>query len=184
MGFENSSKGSTRTEVNTGVGGSKDVLTFDQDNRITRAPYELAVDTQNYSITLKDKKTGQISTLRLTRVGDKEIKNIQKPAAISEGKIQWSDVDTDLDLAITADNTRVSFDWIVKSDNAPHEVQFDFQDGGIPVVFKGQDAQNKSVDINIQKNGNSVVESIEKGGQYPKTINPDFQIAAGLGCEW
>jgi hypothetical protein len=156
----------------------KDIdLTFDKNNRITKAPYELTVDTENYAITIKDKKTGQISTLSLIKIGGKEIKNVQKPALISQGKVQWNDVDIDLDLAVTADNTSISFDWIVKSEYAPHQVEFDFQDGGIPVDFKGTDGERKSINVAVQKNGNVVIESIEKGGNYPKTINPDFQLA-------
>jgi hypothetical protein len=117
---------------------------------------------------------------------------VKSTAVLSKGKVQWADVATDLDLAITADNERVSFDWIVKSENAPHEVTFEIQDGGIPVVYKGKDAQNKSVDVKILKNGKNIVESIEKGGQYPKTINPDFTIASWdrdcavdwMGSDW
>jgi hypothetical protein len=116
----------------------KDIdLIFDDQNSITKAPYELTVDTGNYSITVKDKKTGQITSLKLIRVGDKDIKDIKNNASISKGKVQWADVATDLDLAITPDNTQVNFDWIVKSENAPHEVEFEIKDGGIPIIYKG-----------------------------------------------
>ena len=76
---------------------------------------------------VKDKKTGQVTTLRLTRVGDKDIKEIKTTASISKGKIQWNDVATGLDLAINAGNTRINFDWIIKSENAPHEMEFENQ---------------------------------------------------------
>jgi len=89
-------------------------LTFDENNRITQAPYELTVDTENYSITVKDKMTGQVSTLKLIQIGDQDITDINTTAVkVSKGKIRWDDVATDLDLAVTAKNMRVNFDWIV-----------------------------------------------------------------------
>ena len=87
-------------------------------------------------------------------------------------------MDTDLDLSVTADNTSVTFDWIVKSENAPHEVQFELNDGGIPIVYKGIDANKQAIEVKTQIDGNKVIESIDKGGKYPKIINPDFRVNA------
>ena len=72
----------------------KDIdLSFDEQNRITKAPYELTVDTDNYSITIKDKKTGQVSSLKLIKIGDKDIRNIgRRPLMYPKGKssgIMW-----------------------------------------------------------------------------------------------
>ena len=59
----------------------KDIdLTFDDQNRITQAPYELSVDTENYSITVKDKMTDQVTTLKLIQIGDQDITDINTTA--------------------------------------------------------------------------------------------------------
>ena len=114
--------------------------------------------------------------MKLDKVGDKNTKDMKKTAKISKGKVQWDDVATDLDLAITAYNTQVSFDWIVKSENAPHNVEFDIQDGGIPVIYGGFDAVGKAVNVTTDKKDNKIAESIEKGGKYPKIINPQLRV--------
>jgi hypothetical protein len=164
----------------------KDIdLTFDKNNQITRAPYILTVDPEKKSFTVYDKKTGNTSSVKLNKVGEKDIQDMPdlqaKNAEISKGKILWSDADIDLDLSITADNTRVSFDWVVKSEKAPHEVEFEIEDGGIPIIYQGADAEGAPVDVVANKNGNIVTETIEKGGTYPKVINPvlDLQVSAG-----
>lgn len=115
--------------------------------------------------------------MRLTKIGNQGIQQIEKKAAtISQGKIQWDDAATDLDLAITAENTKVSFDWVVKSENAPHEVQFEIEDGGIPIIYRGVDADRKAVEVSVSKSGNLVTETIQKGGKYPKIINPTLDL--------
>jgi hypothetical protein len=166
----------------------KDIdLAFDKNSQITRAPYILTVDTANYGITVKDKKTGQATTLKMIRVGDKDIsqtKNIT--AEIAAEKINWKNVDTDLDLAISPENTRVNFDWIVKSENAPHEVEFEIEDGGIPITYKGVDAEEEPVQVTTEKSGNRVIERIEKCGKYPKVNNPslDLQVNTSTNDGW
>ena len=131
----------------------KDIDLNFKDGKITKAPYILTVNQDEKSFTVQDKKTSQTTTIKLTRVGNKDIKDIGKQAPVqSDGKIQWENVDTDLDLAITAENTRVSFDWIVKSANAPHEVQFEIKDGGIPITYQGTDADGKPVTVKTRKN--------------------------------
>jgi hypothetical protein len=166
----------------------KDIdLTFDENNRINKAPYILTVDPDNKSFTVYDKKTGNTSSVKLNKVGDKDIQDMPdlnaKNAEISRGKILWSDVDTDLDLSITADNTRVSFDWVVKSEKAPHEVEFEVEDGGILIIYQGVDADGEPVDVVASKNGNMVTESIEKGGTYPKVINPTIDVDTGASAD-
>jgi hypothetical protein len=138
----------------------------------------LTVNTDNYSITVKDKKTNRVSTLTLVRAGDKSINDLQGSARISANKVQWDNAATDLDIAITPCNSRVNFDWIVKSQNAPHEVEFTIQDGGIPIVFQGFDADGQMVEVIAEKTGDRIVERIEKGGKYSKTINPEFQVGS------
>jgi hypothetical protein len=156
----------------------KDIdLSFDEKNRITKAPYELTIDTENFSIKVKDKITGQVSELKLIKVGDKDIKETNKTAAkVSKGKAQWNEVATDLDLAITAENMRVNFDWIVKSEAAPHEVTFEIEDGGIPINYRGLDANREAVEVKTKKDGDKITETIEKGGNYPKIINPSLNL--------
>ncbi len=158
----------------------KDIdLTF-KDNQITKAPYILSVNQDARSLTVQDKKTGRVTSLTLSKVGNIDINNITKKAAtISPGKIQWTDIATDLDLAITAENTRVRFDWIVKSEKAPHEMEFEIKDGGITITYGGTDADGQAVNVTAQRNGNKIVESIQPGGKYPKVINPVIDVNTG-----
>jgi hypothetical protein len=168
----------------------KDIdLTF-ENNQITKAPYILTVDEKNMSITVYDKKTGQTTSLGLSKIGDREMSEINEISEIREedskqtqGKIQWSDVDTDLDIAITAQNTRVRFDWIVKSENAPHEVEFEIKDGGIPISYQGTDADGNSIEVAATKTDNGIIERIEKGGKYPKVINPVIDVNTGASAD-
>ncbi len=155
----------------------KDIdLTF-KDNKITQAPYILSVDQAARSLTVQDKKTGKVTTLALTKIGNMDITTIGKTVAIaSKGKIQWNDVVTDLDLAVTAENTQVRFDWIVKSEKAPHQMEFQINDGGIPISYKGTDADGQAVNVTAQRNGNKIVETIQPGGKYPKIINPIIDV--------
>lgn len=162
----------------------KDIdLTF-EDGKITRAPYILTVDEKNKSFTVFDKKTGQTTTLGLTRIGNVNLldaKNYEDLTPdIAKGKILWSNIDTDLDLSITAENSRVSFDWIVKSENAPHEVEFEIKDGGIPISYQGMDAEGNSIEVITSMADGKITERIEKGGKYPVIVNPviDFNIGA------
>ena len=165
----------------------KDIdLAFD-NGRITKAPYNLSVNTNDMSFAVADKKTGQTASVKLTRVGGTVAKDMAASnVTISVGRIQWDNVTSDLDLAISAYNSRVSFDWVVKSEDAPHEVEFEIHDGGLPVQYRGLDADGKAVEVLSTKAGDRVTERIEKGGKYPKTINPtiDLSIASSYddGC--
>lgn len=160
----------------------KDIdLTF-EDSRITRAPYILTVDQDNRSLTVYDKKTEKTSSLRLCGIGNEDAGNIEKTApAISEGKIQWDNMVDGLDVAVTARNTSVSFDWIIKDENAPHEVEFEIEDGGIPVIYQGRDADGKEVEVEVAKNDGKVTERIEKGGKYPILVNPVIDVGINTG---
>jgi hypothetical protein len=161
----------------------KDIdLTF-KDNQITKAPYILSVNPDDKSLTVQDKRTGQTTSLRLTRVGISNVNAIEKKVPMtSKGKIQWENVADDLDLAITAENTSVRFDWIVKSGNAPHEVEFDIRDGGIPILYKGVDADGHTINVTSTIKGNKLTEKIEKGGKYPKVINPVIDVNIGASA--
>jgi hypothetical protein len=161
----------------------KDIdLTF-ANGEITRAPYILTVDGKNKAFTVYDKKTGKTTSIRLNKIGEKDIRDIKdsgkKESQVSKGKILWSDVAADMDLAITAENTRVNFDWIVKSEDSPHQVEFEIEDGDLPICYQGFDAQGQKVDVTTQKDGNKIIETIEKGGNYPKTINPTIYDMTG-----
>ena len=90
------------------------------------------MNTNDMSFAVADKKTGQTASVKLTRVGGTVAKDMAASnVTISVGRIQWDNVTSDLDLAISAYNSRVSFDWVVKSEDAPHEVEFEIHDGGI-----------------------------------------------------
>ncbi|MBN1190351.1 MAG: hypothetical protein JXA46_11405 [Dehalococcoidales bacterium] len=132
------------------------------------------------SITFQDKKTGKIAKTKLVKIGNKDINTIKNVNTImSKNNIRWDNIDTDLDIAIVAEYTKVEFNWIVKSENAPHEMEFEIQDGGIPVKYTGLDADHKPIEVTIEQKGNRVIERIEKGGKYPKTINPTINVQTG-----
>lgn len=96
--------------------------------------------------------------------------------------MQWRDIAPDLDVAVTAANTWVSFDWVVKSENASHEVEFEVSDGGLSILYRGFDAEYNPVEVTTTRNGNRVTERIEKGGKYPKVINPVIEPTVGSGA--
>lgn len=160
----------------------KDIdLTF-ENSRITKAPYILSVNQNDKAFTITDKKTSKTASIKLTKIGDIETKDVEeKTAKISAGKIHWDIAVADLDLAITATNSGVSFDWVVKSLEAPHEVEFEIEDGGLPVRYRGLDADKETVEVLTRQVGNRIIEKIEKGGTYPKTINPMIETSVSNG---
>ena len=77
----------------------KDIDLTWEGNRITKAPYELTLDGQK--ITVKDKRTGEVSTIELLSVF---------PASMK--------------FEIVPEHTRVSFRHILPSDKIPFEASF------------------------------------------------------------
>uniref|UniRef100_A0A6M3KNE6 Lectin/glucanase superfamily protein n=1 Tax=viral metagenome TaxID=1070528 RepID=A0A6M3KNE6_9ZZZZ len=75
-------------------------------NRIDKAPYELTLDGQK--ITVRDKKSGEISTIELTEI---------KPAGLK--------------FEIVPENTRVSFRHTLPSDKIPFEASFKITGKGL-----------------------------------------------------
>lgn len=94
----------------------KDIDLTWEDNRITKAPYELTLDGKK--LTLRDKKTGEVSTIELLS---------------SNPAIRWE---------ITPRNDKVSFRHTLPSDKIPFEAQFRIT-GKVPFVTRASDDEGE-----------------------------------------
>jgi hypothetical protein len=155
----------------------KDIdLTF-VNGKITKAPYELTVDGN--SITVRDKKTNSIVALTLSEVGTK---SISKPNLVfSKGLATAQNIAVDTDLEIVADNTRVRFTRVLKSDKAPAESKFGLAQvgSGIQVNYKAVDSvKSKAIKVNTSLKDGILIESIDTTGlTYPVRIDPTLDIS-------
>ncbi len=150
-------------------------------NKITKTPYELTLEGKK--LTIRDKKTAEVSTIELLEIGGKSIKSPpdiawekSKGLAKAPGIINLDNVALDTDLEIVAENGRVKFSRICKSDKAPLEATFEVTGNWIS---KAQD-----------EDGDLPVESTLKDGiltetlkadrviKYPVRIDPTWQVAA------
>ncbi len=95
----------------------KDIDLTWEGNKITKAPYELT--REGDKITVRDKKTGNVSTIELLDV---------KPGGLKK--------------EIVPENTRVSFRHTLPSDNIPFESKFRIT-GNIPLIARAFDDEGE-----------------------------------------
>lgn len=161
----------------------KDINLTIVNNQITKAPYTLTINPDNYSISIYDKKTGSTANATLIGVG-KDSKAVTKKNALqSKGKLSWADVATDLDLAIEADNTHIRFKRILKSNKAPTEALFAVTQSGNGIILTSgaryPDGSGE-VPVTATKGTGSLLETIDKAKitKYPVEIDPTWQVGA------
>ncbi|KKK59183.1 hypothetical protein LCGC14_3036950, partial [marine sediment metagenome] len=150
--------------------GWKDIDLTWEGNKITKAPYEL---TRNgYVLTIRNKKTGEISTIELLGVG-----GIKPTKTLDTTTL--SDIALDTDLEVVAENGAVKFTRVLKSNQAPTEAKFRItgnfkvnasdENGELPVVFTLKDGiltETLSPDRTVK---------------YPVRIDPTWQVGGGEG---
>uniref|UniRef100_A0A6M3JX91 Putative tail protein n=1 Tax=viral metagenome TaxID=1070528 RepID=A0A6M3JX91_9ZZZZ len=113
----------------------KDIDLTWEGNRITKAPYELTLDGQK--ITIRDKKSGDTSTIELMDA---------KPA--------------DLKWEIVPENTRVSFRHTLTVDNIPFEAKYKIDGkGGIRIRAFDDDGE---LEVETSTKDNIITERISK----------------------
>jgi len=159
---------------------------------VKTAPYELTIDGLN--VTVKDKKTGSITTLKLTDIGTATTGSTAVATPIltfANGKATAKDVFTDTDLEISWENSRINYTRILKSANAPSLAKFDIsQTGtGITITTKAEDsktADDKSVPVISEIKGGVLTENIDTTTHtlsYPVRIDPTLDIIVNLGTD-
>lgn len=164
----------------------KDIDLTWQNNQITRAPYTLTVDPDTYSLLMYDKRTGSTVILHLYDIGNKPVaKALSGSANIKRGVSSLFNVATDMDIEIVADNTKVQFKRILKSDKAPADATFNISQSGtgITVTSAARYADNKGmldakIPVIASRSGSILTETIDKAKitKYPIEIDPTLTI--------
>lgn len=156
----------------------KDIDLTWNNGKITKAPYELTIDGN--SVTIRDKKTGSIVALTLSSIGGK---SVSKPSLLfSKGKATATNIAVDTDLEIVADNTRVKFTRILKSDKAPVESKFGLAQvgSGIKIDYQAKDSDtntNKKVKVNASLINGVLTETVDTIGlTYPVRVDPTLEV--------
>jgi len=160
----------------------KDIDLAMVDGKVTKAPYELTIDGLN--VTVKDKRTGSITTLELIDTGDKGDKVAKPKLVIATGIATAKDIAPDTDLEITWENSRISYSRILKSDKAPTMATYNItQTGtGITLSTKAVDSKtdaDKSVAVISEIKGGKLTEYIDTSKvklTYPVKIDPTLDL--------
>jgi hypothetical protein len=159
---------------------------------VKAAPYELTID--GLDVTVKDKKTGSIITIKLTDIGTSLTGStaVATPTlTFSNGMATAKDIFTDTDLEISWSNTQISYTRILKSDKASTLAKYDIsQTGtGIAVRTKAVDSKtdvDKSVPVISEIKDGILTESIDTSTHtltYPVRIDPTLDIIVDLGTD-
>lgn len=143
-------------------------------NKITKAPYELTLDGDK--VTIRDKKTGEISTIELLSIGGILIapQIYQK----STGLANVSNIALDTDLEIVAENGRVKFSRILKTAKAPTDAEFRVT--GNFVVKAGDMDGELPVESNLLSGILTETLKPDRLVKYPVRIDPTYQIGTSF----
>lgn len=146
----------------------KDIDLTWEGNRITKAPYELTLEGNK--ITVRDKETGEISTLELLEIGGKAI-----PAQAWE-KSRGLARAFDTNLEVVAENTRVRFTRILKSDKASREAKYKVT-GNIPLrVSAGDEEDELPVEWTLKDGILTETLKPDRPVKYPVRVDPTLTI--------
>jgi hypothetical protein len=163
----------------------KDIDLTPVNGVVMKAPYTLVVD--GAKVTMTDKKTGSVTVLELTDTGNKKL--VKPLLATTKGKAEKKNIDTDTDLEITWENTRVKVTRVLKSDKAPKSAKFNLsQTGtGIKIDYQAQDAstdKSKKIKIDTSLVGGVLTESVDTSGlTYPVRVDPILNISVAAGTD-
>jgi hypothetical protein len=159
------------------------------NGHMDKAPYILDIDTATKTVRIQDKKTGAVTTIGMESVGITDVSS--KGTAVTSGStVTWSNISTDVDIKIMAENSAVRFQRIIKSSKASTKAAFTIDQSGadsIKVLYKAQDMQSRlgaGVPLTTSLKDGILTEDIDttKSGAitYPLTIDPtlDVQLTA------
>ncbi len=166
----------------------KDIDLTWEDNRITKAPYDLI--HEGNKIIVRDKKTDDISTIELLDIGGESIPikawERSKGLARVSGITTLENVALDTDLEIVAEPTRVRFAYILKSDKAPTDAQFRVT-GKIPLQVSAQDEEGElhieTSLVNGKLTEELIPENQDRPIKYPVRIDPTLNLQVGAGSD-
>ncbi len=150
-------------------------------NQILTAPYELT--REGCRLTIRNKRTGEVSTIELTGVGGKPIKippdiawEKSQGLARAPGIVNLDNIALDTDLEIVAENGRVKFTRVLKSDKAPVDAKFTVTGNW---AVKAQDADGE-LPVETSLVAGVLTETLKPDRivKYPVRIDPTWQVAA------
>jgi hypothetical protein len=165
----------------------KDIDTTIVNGRVDKAPYVMSIDYASGIVTIKDKKTGAITTIGLKDI-EGEIVKLDNP--VEQGNlICFQDVAKDTDIVIEASNTHVRFKRILRSDDAPLTATFAiYQQGdGLTINPLARDNYYADVKVDSKFEDGILTETIAKyeSGQlcYPIQIDPSIDISESAATD-
>jgi len=171
-----------------GGGEWQDIDTVIVDGKVTKSWYELNINPDKLSLTVKDKRTDGIATLTIKGIPASKIK---KASPVTKGNtITWENIDTDLDLKIVVQRQRVTFQRILKSDKASEKADFEIiKSGDIQIQSLARDAEGNPLELTASEKDGVLTESLvsKVGLKYPVTIDPSISVGAStddLGIYW
>jgi len=146
-------------------------------NKITRAPYELT--RAGKKITLRDKRTGNITTIELDSIGGKEIPTVAM--AKSKGLARVSNIALDTDLEVVAEFGAVKFSRILKSDKAPLEAKFKVTGDTSHIRIRALDDEGENIPVESSLKDGILTEILkpDRPIKYPVRIDPTWQVGTG-----
>lgn len=152
----------------------KDIDLTWEGNRITKAPYELALEGNK--VTLRDKKSGEVSTIELLEVGANAI-----PATAWRLKkgLASAPIAPHTDLEIVIENSAVRFSRILKDDTAPTEAKFRVT-GNMRFLTRARDADD-ALPVEATLVDGILTEKLkpDRPIKYPVKIDPTWQVTVG-----
>jgi len=153
----------------------KDIDLTWEGNRITRAPYELT--HEGSKLTLRDKKTGNITTIELDRIGGKRIPDVAWEG--SRGLAKISNVALDTDLEIIAEFSAIRFRRVLKSDKAPLEARFRVTGDTSLITIRASDEYG-DIPVETSLKDGLLTETLkpDRMVKYPVRIDPTWQVGA------
>jgi hypothetical protein len=165
----------------------KDIDTTIVNGRVDKAPYTLCIGYASGLVTIKDKKTGAITTIGLKDI-EGEIVKLDNP--VEQGNlICFQDVAEDTDIVIEATNTHVRFKRVLKSDNAPLTATFAiYQQGeGITVTPLARDNYYADVKVDSKLEDGLLTETIAKYNVgelcYPVEVDPSIDVRVSASTD-
>lgn len=159
----------------------KDIDLTWEDNKITRAPYELT--HEGNKLTLRNKRTNEISTIELLDIGGKDIPNIpsmnwEKSNGLNKtsGIAKRYSIALDTDIEVVVKNDRIEFTRILKSDRAPREARFRVS-GNFTVKARDKDGE-LFVESSLVNGILTETLKPERPVKYPVRIDPTWIVLA------
>jgi len=153
----------------------KDIDLTWEGNRITKAPYELTLEGNK--VTVRDKKTGEISTIELLEIGGIPI----PPQVWERSKGLAKAFATDLEIVVG--NGSVSFARILKSDKAAVEAKYRIT-GNMLLRVKASDTEDE-LPVEWSVKDGTLTETLkpDRPIKYPVRIDPTLEVQVGADTD-